>query len=52
MTVKAKLTAVGMTRNKKYDVIENNDKLNCYKIVLDDGTIAYRIRTAFDVVSK
>lgn len=48
MTIKAKFTTAGMTKNKLYDVIENVN--NYYKIVLDDGTIALRHKCGFDVV--
>ena len=47
MVVIAKYTTCGMTRGKKYDVIEKGER--CYKIVLDDGSIAYRFKKAFDV---
>lgn len=51
MTVEAKFTTAGMTKGKRYDVIEENKNFG-YKIVLDDGTIAIRHKCGFSVVEK
>lgn len=50
MTVIAKLTEVGITKGKCYDVIGKTN--NLIKIVLDDGTIAFRDIIAFDIISN
>ena len=52
MTVEAKFTTAGMTKGKQYDVIEEKKCVNAYKIVLDDGTIAFRHRCGFKVVNE
>ena len=52
MTVKAKFTTAGMTKGKQYDVIEEKKCINAYKIILDDGTIAFRHKCAFEVVNN
>lgn len=52
MTVEAKFTVAGMTKGKRYDVIEENKYVNCYKIVLDDGTVAFRHKCGFIVVNE
>lgn len=48
MTVEAKFTTAGMTKGKKYDVIKDNKSINAYMIVLDDGTVAFRHKCAFN----
>ena len=50
MTVEVKFTTAGMTKGKRYDVIEENKSINCYKIVLDNGTIAFRHKCGFNVI--
>lgn len=52
MTVEAKFTTAGMTKGKKYDVIEERKCINVYKIVLDDGTVAFRHKCAFIIVHE
>ena len=52
MTVEAKFTTAGMTKGKQYDVIEEKKCVNAYKIVLDDGTVAYRYKCGFKVVKE
>ena len=52
MTVEAKFTTAGMTKGKRYDVIEEKKCANAYKIVLDDGTVAYRHKCGFKVVKE
>lgn len=52
MTVEAKFTTAGMTKGKQYDVIEENEFIHCYKIVLDDGTVAFRHKCAFEIVKE
>lgn len=49
MIIEAKFTAAGMTRGKRYDVIDLiNDRY--YKIVLDGGIIGIRHRCNFNIV--
>ena len=52
MTVEAKFTTAGMTRGKRYDVIEVGKYINAYKIVLDDGTVAFRHKCGFKIINK
>ena len=52
MTVEAKFTTAGMTKGKRYDVIEERKSVNGYKIVLDDGTVAVRHKCGFDIVDN
>lgn len=52
MTVEAKFTTAGMTKGKRYDVIEEKKSINGYKIVLDDGTVAVRHKCGFNVVES
>ena len=52
MTVEAKFTTAGTTKGKRYDVIEVKKCINAYKIVLDDGTVAFRHKCGFKVVNE
>ena len=52
MTVEAKFTTAGMTKGKRYDVIEEKKSVNGYKIVLDDGTVAVRHKCGFEIVDN
>lgn len=52
MTVEAKFTTAGMTKGKRYDVIEVRRCINAYKIVLDDGAVAFRHKCGFKVVKE
>jgi len=50
MVVEAKFTTAGMTKGKRYDVIEEKKTINGYKIVLDNGKIAVRHKCGFKIV--
>lgn len=50
MTVVANLTVAGITRGKRYDVIDKPDRF--IKIVLDNGKIGIRHIKAFDVINQ
>lgn len=52
MIVEAKVTISGMTKGKQYTVIEEKKCVNAYKIVLDDGTIAFRHKCGFRTISE
>lgn len=52
MVVEAQLTVAGVTKGKRYNVIEKIKPINCYKIKLDDGTIGVRHRCGFKVVKE
>lgn len=49
MVVEANLSVVGITRGKRYDVIDKSN--NLIKTVLDDGKIGIRHIGAFNVIS-
>lgn len=48
MTVVANLTAAGITKGKRYDVIDKSERF--IKIVLDNGKIGVCLFKAFDIV--
>lgn len=51
MTVEARFTTCGMTKGKRYEVIEEIKGINSYRITLDDGTIGVRHRCAFTIIT-
>ena len=51
MKVKAKKTSLGLTKDKEYEVIEDQDKLNRYLIIRDSGKLASRTKNLFYNVS-
>lgn len=46
----ANLTVAGITRGRRYDVIDESDRF--IKIVLDNGKIGVRAIKAFDIVEN
>lgn len=50
MIVEAKFTTAGMTKGKRYDVIQTLDSIDSIVIVLDDGTVAVRHLCAFEII--
>lgn len=52
ITVEAKFTTAGMTKGKRYDVIQKLDSIDSVVIALDDGIIAVRRMCAFDIVDS
>lgn len=56
MTLRAKLSAVGLTKDRTYNAVKMDDgyfiKDKMVKVVLDDGSVALRAFSAFEVVEK
>lgn len=52
MTVEAKFTARGLTKGKQYNVIEEKKCINTYKIILNDGTMAWRHKCGLKIVEE
>lgn len=51
MTVEAKFTTAGMTKGKRYDVLQDLPDYESVVIALDDGTIAVRRNCAFNFIN-
>lgn len=52
MKIKAKFTAIGITKGKQYNVIGEKKAINSYEIILDDGTIGVRHKCGFEVIKE